>query len=89
MYMFKYPLGECVSNKNNMYVSLTTTTLSRRLTENLNDSCTIALHLKTPSISKSKFRKTLVENITIIAHEINKLRLQILEARHIRSKNQE
>ena len=30
--------------------------------------------------SKSKFRKNLVENTTIIAHEINKLQLQNLEA---------
>ena len=32
------------------------------------------------------FRKTLVENTTIIAQEINKLRLQILEALHIKAK---
>ncbi len=38
---------------------------------------TNALHLKTHSIPKSKFRKILVENTTIIAHEIDKLRLQI------------
>ena len=36
------------------------------------------------SIPKSKFRKILVENITIIAHEIIKQRLQILEALHIK-----
>ena len=40
----------------------------------LNDSSSIALHLKTHSISKSKFRKIIVENTTIITHEINKLR---------------
>ena len=80
VYMFKCPLGDCVSKKkNNVYVGLTTTTLSRRLTMHLNDSSSIALHLKTNSIPKSKFRKILVENTTIIAYEINKLRLQILE----------
>ena len=52
----------------------------------LNDSSSIAFHLKNHSIPKSKFRKILVENTTIIAHEINKLRLQILEALHIKTK---
>ena len=31
----------------------------------------LALHIKTPSIPKSKFRKILVENIAIIAHKID------------------
>ena len=52
----------------------------------LNDSSSIALNLKTNSIPKSKFRKILVEITTIIAHKINKLRLQPLEALHIKSK---
>ena len=55
----------------------------------LNDSSFIALHLKTHSISNIKFRKILVENTTKIAHEINKLRLQILEALHIKKKKQQ
>ena len=76
---------ETVSKKNNTYVSLTTITLSRRLTMHLNDSSSIDLHLKTLSIPKSKFRKILLENSTIIAHEINKLRQQILEALHIKT----
>ena len=45
----------------------------------LSDSSSIALHLKIHSIPKSKFRKILVENTTIIVHEINKLRLRILK----------
>ena len=49
----------------------------------LNDSSSIALYLKTHSIPKSKFQKILVENTTIIAHKINKLWLQILEALYI------
>ena len=57
----------------NVYVGLTTTTLSRWLTMHLNDSSSIALHLKTHSISKSGLQKILVENATIIAHKINKL----------------
>ena len=52
----------------------------------LNDSSSIALRLKTYFIPKFKFRKILVENTTIIAYEINKLRLQILEALHIKTK---
>ena len=77
IYMFKCPMGDCVSYKNNTYFGLTTTTLSRRLTTHLNHSSSIVLHLKTHSVLKSKFQKILVENTTIIAHEINKLRLQI------------
>ena len=47
----------------------------------------MALHLKIHSILKSKFRKILVENTTIIVHKINKLGLQILEALHLKTKN--
>ena len=46
----------------------------------LNDSSSISFHLKNHSIPNSEFRKILVENATIIAHEIDKFRLQILEA---------
>ena len=84
--MFKCSLGDFVSNENNIYVGLTTTTLSRQLTMPFNDSSSIDLHLKTHSIPRSKFWKILVENTTIIAHEINKLWLQIQEALHIRTK---
>ena len=77
VYIFTCPLGDCVSKENYTYVGLTTTTLSRRLTMHLDDSSSIALHLKTHSIPKSKFRKILIENTTIIAHEINKLLLYI------------
>ena len=83
--MFKYHLGDSVSKENSAYVGLTTTTLPRRLTMHHNDSSSTALHLKTHSIPKSKFRKILVENTTIIAPEIDNLRLQILEALHIKT----
>ena len=46
----------------------------------------IALHLKIHSIHKSKFRKILVKNLPVIAHKIDKLRLQILEALNIKTK---
>ena len=50
------------------------------------DSSSIALHLKTHSIPKFKLQKILVENTAIIAHEIDELRLQILEALYIKQK---
>ena len=84
--MFKCPLVDCVSKENSAYVGLTTTTLSRQLTMHLNDFSSIALHLKLHSIPKSKLQKILIENTTIIAHEIDKLWLQILEALHIKTK---
>ena len=84
--MFKCPLGDCVSRENSVYLGLTTTTLSRRLTKQLNDSSSIVLHCKNHSIPKCKFQKIRVENTTIIAHKIDKLQLQIQEARHIKTK---
>ena len=84
--MFKYHLGDCVTKKISAYVGFTTTTLSRWLSMRLNDSSSIALHPKTHSIPKSKFWKILAEKITIIAHKIDKLWLQILEALHIKTK---
>ena len=62
---------ETVSSENNTYAGLNTTTLSRRLTIHLNDSSSIALHLKTSSIPRSKLCNIFVENTTIIVHEIN------------------
>ena len=54
VYMFKCPLGDCVSKEDIAYVALTTTNLSGRLTMHLYDSSSIVLHLKTHSIPKSK-----------------------------------
>ena len=72
--MFKCLLGDCVSKENSAYTGFPSTTLSRRLTMHLNSSSK-ALHLKTHSIPKSKFRQILDENTTIIGLEIDKLRL--------------
>ena len=83
--MFKCRLGDNVSNENNTYVGLTISTLSRPLKV----SSSIALHLKSLSLPKSKFRKIQVENTTIIAYEINKTHLQILETLLIKTKNLE
>ena len=52
----------------------------------LNDFCSIDIHLNTQSIAKSKVRKILVKNTTIIVYEINKLRQQILAVLHIKTK---
>ena len=84
--MFKFPMGDCLSKEDKTHIGFTTITLSRRFTMYLNDYSSIALHLKTHSIPKSKFQKILVENTTIIALKINKLRVQILEAAHIKTK---
>ena len=46
IYQFKYPLGDCISENNNIYVSLTSTTLSRRLMMHLSDTSSIVQHLK-------------------------------------------
>ena len=70
-------------NKNELQIETYIYTFIR-LTMNLNDSSSIALHLKIHSVPESKFQKILVENTYIIAHVINKLRLQILEDQHIK-----
>ena len=77
-------MEDYVSKENSAYFGFTTTILSRRFTMHLNDSSSIALHIKNHFIPKSKFRKILVESTTIIACKIDKLRLQILEALHIK-----
>ena len=46
IYQFKCPLGDCISDKNNIHVGLTSTTLSRRLTMHLSDTSSIAQHLE-------------------------------------------
>ena len=45
-YYFYRPLGDCISDNNNIYVGLISTTLSRRLTMHLSDTSSIAQHLK-------------------------------------------
>ena len=46
IYKFKCPLGDCISDNNNIYVGLTSTTLSRRLTMHLSDTSSMAQHIK-------------------------------------------
>ena len=46
IYQFKCPLGNCISDNNNIYVGLTSTTLSMSLTMHLPDTSSVAQHLK-------------------------------------------
>ena len=85
IYKFKCPLGDCISDNNNIYVGLTSTTLSRRLTMHLSDTNSIAQHLKKHSCPTTQLRKILTDNTTILEHQNNKQKLQILEALYIRN----
>ena len=85
IYQFKCPLGDCISDNNNIYVGLTSTTLSRRLTMHLSDTSSIAQHLKKHSYPTTELQEILTNNTTILEHQNNKQKLQILEARHIRN----
>ena len=85
IYKFKCPLGDCISDNNNIYVGLTSTTLSRRLTMHLSDTSSIAQHLKKHSCPTTQLRKILTDNTTILEHQNNKQKLQILEALYIRN----
>ena len=82
IYKFKCPLGDRISDNNNIYVGLTSTTLSRRLTMHLSDTSSIAQHLKKHSCPTAQLRKILTDNTTILEHQNNKQKLQILEALH-------
>ena len=84
MYQFKCPLGDCISENDNMYVGLTLTTLSSRLTMHLSDTSCIAQHLKNHSCLTTELRKILIEN-TIILDQNNNKKLLILETLHIRN----
>ena len=85
IYKFKCPLGDCISDNNNIYVGLTSTTLSRRHTMHLSDTSSIAQHLKKHSCPTTQQRKILTDNTTILEHQNNKQKLQILEALYIRN----
>ena len=68
-----------------MYVGLTLTTLSRRLTMQLSDKSSIGQHLKNTHAQQQNYGKFFSENTTILEHQNNKQKLQILEALHIRN----
>ena len=84
IYKFKCPLGDCISDNNDIYVGLTSINLSRRLTMHLSDTSSIAQHLKRHSCPTTQLRKILTDNTTILDHQNNKL--QILEALYIRNR---
>ena len=46
IYQFKCPLGDFISENNNIYIGLTSITLSRRLTMHLSDTSSWAQHQK-------------------------------------------
>ena len=71
IYQFKCPLGDCISENNNIYVGLTSTTLSRRLTMHLSDTSSIAQHFKKHSCPTTELWKIFTEN-TILEHQNNK-----------------
>ena len=81
---FKCPLGDCISDNDNIYVGLTSTTLSRRLTMHLSDTSSIAQPLKHHSCPTTQLRKILIDN-TILEQQNNKQKLQILEVLHIKN----
>ena len=83
---FLCPLGDCITeNNDNIYVGLTSTTLLRRLITHQSDTSSIAQHLKKHSCPTTELRKILTENTTILEHQNNKQKLQILETLHIRN----
>ena len=61
IYQFKWPLGDCISENNNIYLGLTSTTLSRRLTMHLSDTSSIAQHLKNIHAQQQDYRKFLLK----------------------------
>ena len=77
IYQFKCPLGHCISdNNNNIYVGLTSITLSRGLTMQLSDTSSIAQHLKKHSCPTTELRKILTDNTTILEYQNDKQKLQ-------------
>ena len=57
IYQLKCPLEECISDNNNIYVGLTSTILSRRLTMHLSDRSSIAQHLKNIHAQQQNYGK--------------------------------
>ena len=86
IYQFKCTLRDCISENNNIYVGLTSTTLSSRLTMYLFYTSSIVQHRQKHSSLKTEFWKILIENTAVLEQQNNKQKLQILEALHIRKK---
>ena len=71
IYQFRCTLRDCISENNSIYVGLTSTTLSRRLTMHLSGTSSIWQHLKKHSHQTTEFRKILTEK-TILELQTNK-----------------
>ena len=59
IYQFKCPLGDCISENNNIYVGLTSTTPSKRLPMHLSDTSFIAQHFKNIHAQQQNYGKFL------------------------------
>ena len=59
IYQFTCPVGDCISENNNTFVGLTSTTLLRRLTVHLCDTSSIAQHLKNIHAQQQNYGKFL------------------------------
>ena len=59
IYQFMCPLGDCILENNNIYVGLTSTTQSRRLTMYLSDTSSLAQHIKSMHAQQQNYGKLL------------------------------
>ena len=66
IYQFRFTLEVCFSENKNIYVGLTSTTLSKQFTMHFSDISSIAQHLKKHSYPTTEFRKILCDNTTIL-----------------------
>ena len=81
IYQFKCPLGDYISENNNIYVRLTSSAVLRWLTTCLSDTSSINQHLKKKKEKKQRFCSTTLEQ------QNNKQKLQIHKVLHIRNKH--
>ena len=79
VYLFKSPLGDYISEKKNIYVDLTSITLTSRLTIYFFDTSSIAKYVKKSPALQTEFRKKINDNTIVIDQQIRKQRLQIFE----------
>ena len=83
VYQYTCPIGNC-QFRNTSYIGMTTTTLSRRLTNHLQAGTPKTHTLQEHNMCLT--REMLVANTTIIDNCSDKRRLQVMEALHIQEK---
>ena len=83
VYQYTCPIGNC-QFRNTSYIGMTTTTLSRRLTNHLQSGTPKTHTLQEHNMCLT--REMLVANTTIIDNCSDKRRLQVMEALHIQEK---